>query len=193
MYLSLVWFSKHKYVSFKKKELECLRNLTLLKIVPQKKSISTHSKQCISIVTSTMNECNMGFFFVEMKVLICYSVNKWIKNIGVKNTFAKIIVIFSKFPYQNCANCKFRKTSKQLLVIFHNKFPYKKCILCFNLKLMCCPIITYPPRHFIYMLPITTTGKRIRNGVDVVVHLVASREKTSRTLTSIFSIVTSER
>ena len=29
----------------------------------------------LSIVTSTMNECNMGFFFMEMKVLICYFVN----------------------------------------------------------------------------------------------------------------------
>ena len=130
-----------------------------------------------------------GIFFGEMKVLICYSVNKYKKISGLNTPSQKIIVL----SYQNCANCKLRKTSKQLLVIFHNKFPYKKCILCFNLKLKCCPIITYPPRHFIYLLPITTTRKRIRNGVDVVVHLVASREKTSRTLTSIFSIVTSER
>ena len=122
-----------------------------------------------------MNECNMEFF-MEMKLLICYSV--WKKNnIGVKHTFEKNnCVDFSKFPYHNCANRKLRKTSKQLLVIFHNKYNYKECILCFDLKLMCCPIITYPPRHFIYLLLITTTRKRIRNGVDVVVHLVASRE-----------------
>ena len=164
----------------RKTKLLCLKNLTLLKIIPHKKTISTHIKQCklLSII-----DCNQHyqwmrhFFFMEMKVLICYSVSTK-KNIGVKCTFAKNnCIIFSKSPYRNCAYRKLRKTSKQLLVIFHNKFPYKKCLLCFNLKLMCSPIITYPPRQLIYLLPITPTRKRIRNGVDVVVHLIAWREK----------------
>ena len=130
----------------------------------------------LSIVTSIMSECNMGFFSWKWKrlfVILQIWKKKWVKYIFAKNN----CIIFSKFSYHNCANCKLRKTSKQLLVIFHNKFPYKRCILCFNLILMCCPVNTYPPRHFIYLLPITTTRKRIRNGVDVVVHLVASREK----------------
>ena len=76
-----------------------------------------------------MNEYNMGFFFHWNEIVyLCYLLfcKYKKKNIGVKYTFAiNNCIIFSKFPYHNCANRKLRKTSKQLLVIFQNKFPYK--------------------------------------------------------------------
>ena len=63
---------------------------------------------------------------MDMKVLICNSVNMKKKISGLDTPSQKNnCIIFSKFPYHNCANRELRKTSKQLLVIFHNKFPYK--------------------------------------------------------------------
>ena len=100
------------------------------------------------------------------------------KNNGLNTSSHKISVLSFQNSLTTVAltvNCV--KFQKNCSLYFIKKFPYKRCILCFNFKLMRCPIITYPPRNFIYLLPITTTRKRIRNSVDVVVHLVASREK----------------